>query len=1469
MAYERLDIEVTDNGSSRRVQRSIEDLARVGRKSATDMAQEMARAAVSGSSSNQLLAGVLAAVSTQFSASARAALMYSSAMGTVGAAAAAAARPITIMGTALTVYSGTAAISSQASLLASTGMGTVGAAAIGASAPIGLLTFAYNANAIAAAKAAAANKLLTNAVPRQLALPAPTRQLALPAPPRQLALPDYTQGNAGAAGAAAAAAGASNYTNVLQRLRGVAGSARGSLGNMWTGIRTGASSAAGAVGTLGSRLRALAASGGGAGRAAAGISQIGAAARQASSALITMNTLMYSLQLGLVAVAAIKFADEWQSIQNKLDLVTGSTSELTAANERLYQVAQKTRTGYSDVVELFQSLRLQAENLGLSMEATAQLTETLSMASQIGSKGPQQSAAGLMQLTQAMALGRLSGQNLNSVLMSTPRITIAIAKGMGVASSSLRKLAEDEKLTADVIVKALQDQAPVIAEEFLRLEPTISGAFTVLSNGAIKFMGEIEKTTGFAAGLAEMVIQLSYNMDLLAAGVVIVGSALLVAFGGAAQRAVIAVGVALAANPIGAFIALVISLIAVWTILQDKFVEYPALAAAFAGAVTLVAVAIAGPLWTAIVAATSATIAWTIALLANPFVWIAIAIAAVVAAIVYFGQKTYDVNGKTVTGWTWLRAVAVGTWDAIVAGAKALWRNLANIFNQINQGIYNLGRAFWALATGDFDAAISIVSSSFGNLAGTFNSIGAEMGGAFNSGFNSTIASAPKVIPGGEQEEDTALSAVGTPAVPYASDKKKKKKKGGEKRMTRAELIDAEMKSILAATTTANNLAVNYLNRAAYEGVDAFNEKLRNRRDPLLNPQEQKTMLDALMVMEKAKRVQQQRDNVLRDAIGPAQDYADTLEGISQLEKSAAITHADAEAARRKAAIAYHSTQRGQMDGRIWGLAQVMDKIMDQASPVAEAVESIWSDANDPLIKYEAGLKAINELEINRLLTTEQQVRATRKLRIEYLQTLRDLNSGKELGGLQIQEILDDKASPVASAMVDIWQSMNGPLREYEAGLEAVAALLEQGIVPSLNEAARLNRDLRIEYLSNTAKTTSSGLELGQLKVGKEIDEGAGQRVASMYVSQWEAANKGMLEYQANTAVLKQLMIDDPIHSGYYASQLRALGQQALELKLKLNYEGITGNLMGQLNALAVGFGRLANDFEGIIPGMADAWGDFFADFSEGFADVIGKAIWDSENLGVAIGDVARSAISSLISALIQLGIQWLVMQVIGQSTQGAVASSSAAAGATVAAAWMPAAVAVSLATFGANAPPAMGGMAATFGLGTALSATSSAITKSAGFKNGGHVRGPGTGTSDSIFARLSDGEYVVNAKSTKAFLPILEMMNKGELPTALKGNPGMPGTGYNSIHGQNAPALFNDTNRSTVVNGADMNVQVHNHAAAAVSIERASPTEMRVVVRDEIRKQVPQMMAGELRNPSSRPSQALAAHTKTVRKRG
>lgn len=102
----------------------------------------------------------------------------------------------------------------------------------------------------------------------------------------------------------------------------------------------------------------------------------------------------------------------------------------------------------------------------------------------------------------------------------------------------------------------------------------------------------------------------------------------------------------------------------------------------------------------------------------------------------------------------------------------------------------------------------------------------------------------------------------------------------------------------------------------------------------------------------------------------------------------------------------------------------------------------------------------------------------------------------------------------------------------------------------------------------------------------------------------------------------------------------------------------------------------------------------------------------------------------------------------------------------------------------GSDVASASAGIADSAGLG--LGSQFAALAS--GFATGGHVTGAGTGTSDSIPARLSNGEFVVNAEATSRHLPLLHAMNGG------RGTPGQThfATGGYVAGGASAPSATN-----------------------------------------------------------------------------
>lgn len=77
---------------------------------------------------------------------------------------------------------------------------------------------------------------------------------------------------------------------------------------------------------------------------------------------------------------------------------------------------------------------------------------------------------------------------------------------------------------------------------------------------------------------------------------------------------------------------------------------------------------------------------------------------------------------------------------------------------------------------------------------------------------------------------------------------------------------------------------------------------------------------------------------------------------------------------------------------------------------------------------------------------------------------------------------------------------------------------------------------------------------------------------------------------------------------------------------------------------------------------------------------------------------------------------------------------------------------------------------------GTSGGILGSLLSSLPGRATGGSIKGPGTSTSDSILARLSNGEFVMNAKAAKAYGPLLEHLNRGVPGFATGGWVGSPG---------------------------------------------------------------------------------------------
>lgn len=211
-------------------------------------------------------------------------------------------------------------------------------------------------------------------------------------------------------------------------------------------------------------------------------------AKQTRSIARIAGAAFASIQIGGLIKDISDVNDKYKLLEGRLRLVQKEGENLSETQERLFDVAQRTRSETGAVIDFYTQLSRATKNLNVSQETLIQTTETINKAITISGASSASASAALFQLQQGLAAGALRGQELNSVLEQTPRVAEAIADGLGVTIGQLRKLGEEGKLTAEVLLGALQKQAGVIDSEFSRVPKTVGQAFTQLTNDIEKLI---------------------------------------------------------------------------------------------------------------------------------------------------------------------------------------------------------------------------------------------------------------------------------------------------------------------------------------------------------------------------------------------------------------------------------------------------------------------------------------------------------------------------------------------------------------------------------------------------------------------------------------------------------------------------------------------------------------------------------------------------------------------------------------------------------------------------------------------------------------------------------------------------------------------------------------------------------------------------------------------------------------------
>ena len=247
--------------------------------------------------------------------------------------------------------------------------------------------------------------------------------------------------------------------------------------------------------------------------AANGANNLGNNVNKLKGAFGSLQGLLAAAGLGIGVAEIIETADAFKTLEARIKLATGEGAAFVAGFDGVKQIANETFTSIENTGELFAKIAASAESLGLAQKDVLSVTKTINEAIQLSGGSAASAEAAITQLNQALASGVLRGEEYNSISEQAPRLLKAMADGLGVTRGELRGMAADGKLSAEVVISALQSQSQAISDEFGTLPTTVGNSLQVLKNQLFNFVGEIDGTLNQSSKLAEAISYIGDSLE--------------------------------------------------------------------------------------------------------------------------------------------------------------------------------------------------------------------------------------------------------------------------------------------------------------------------------------------------------------------------------------------------------------------------------------------------------------------------------------------------------------------------------------------------------------------------------------------------------------------------------------------------------------------------------------------------------------------------------------------------------------------------------------------------------------------------------------------------------------------------------------------------------------------------------------------------------------------------------------------
>ncbi|MCJ8161861.1 tape measure protein [Acinetobacter zhairhuonensis] len=258
------------------------------------------------------------------------------------------------------------------------------------------------------------------------------------------------------------------------------------------------------------------------GKANTQLEETGSAAQTAQKGIGALKSgytaligVMGGIGIGLGLHELAQAADTYTNLSARINIATREGGNFNQAMAGVHQVALMTNSSLEATGSLFTRINTISKDMGMSQQQALDLTKSVTQAIQIGGGSAQASEAAVQQFIQAMQGGVLRGEEFNSIMENGYGLAEALAKGLGVTTGELRKMAENGELSSERVIKAIQSQADAIQETYNQFPTTISNALQKIATSWRILIGEMDQASGSSAGAANALSAIADNLGII------------------------------------------------------------------------------------------------------------------------------------------------------------------------------------------------------------------------------------------------------------------------------------------------------------------------------------------------------------------------------------------------------------------------------------------------------------------------------------------------------------------------------------------------------------------------------------------------------------------------------------------------------------------------------------------------------------------------------------------------------------------------------------------------------------------------------------------------------------------------------------------------------------------------------------------------------------------------------------------